>query len=70
MTHSFGHDSFGRPLHTSHQMRGRAFPDHALAGFVTSRWYKATVNESETITDAKTLCGGPFAAILATLGRS
>ena len=29
-------------------------------GFVTSECYKATVNESETITDAKPAGGGPF----------
>jgi hypothetical protein len=57
MTHSFGHDLFAKG-------------DHALVGFVTRRWYKATVNESETITDAKTLSGGPLAAAFAILGRS
>jgi hypothetical protein len=29
-------------------------------GFVTSGCYKATVNESETITDAKPVSGGSF----------
>jgi hypothetical protein len=57
MTHSFGHDLFETP-------------DHASIGFGTRRWYKATVNESETITDAKPLCGEPLAAALATLERS
>src|SRR5581483_9029547 len=31
--HAFlsGHDLFGKPLHTPYQVRGRLFPDHALA---------------------------------------
>jgi len=32
--------------------------------FVTYQCYKATVNESETITDAKPVCGEPRGAAL------
>ena len=45
-------------------------PDHALVGFVTRRWYKATVNESETITDAKPLGEGLPEAAHPPLERS
>jgi hypothetical protein len=37
-------------------------PDRALVGFVTSGCYKATVNESETITAAKAVWARVFAA--------
>ena len=33
-----------------------------LVRFVTYQCYKATVNESETITNAKPVCGEPFPA--------
>ena len=62
MTCLFGHDLFGKPLHT--------FPDHALVGFVTLKWYKVTVNELETITDAKGIRGGGFAFALTAVERS
>src|SRR6266446_10295191 len=29
----FGHDLFGKPASTPHQVRGRLFPDHAPASF-------------------------------------
>jgi hypothetical protein len=62
MTHLLGQDLFGKPLH--------AFPDHAVFGFVTPGCYKATVNESETITDAKAVRGGVFGFALTAVERS
>jgi hypothetical protein len=41
-----------------------------LFGFVTSRCYKATVNESETITDAKAVGAKDFAFASTAVERS
>jgi len=41
-----------------------------LVGFVTPGCYKATVNEPETITDAKTVRGGVLEFALIAVERS
>jgi hypothetical protein len=41
-----------------------------LVGFETYGCYKLTVNESETITNAKPVCGGPLRRAHKTLERS
>lgn len=41
-----------------------------LVGLVTSRCYKASVNEPETITDAKTVRGGILGLAVTAVERS